>query len=216
MSARIGPNAILQLAGVLAREAGSDAAHAVFLAAGLRHHLDAPPTSMVPEEDVIALYAALGTAMGPTRAAALARAAGLATAEYLLAHRIPAAAKWTIAVLPARWGCRLLCGAIARHAWTFVGGGAFEWRLGADLELTIRDSPFARGRRTASPVCDFYAGTFEGLFRALIDRRARATETQCAATGAPVCRFTVEGLDARRRRFAAALSATFGGVRALD
>jgi divinyl protochlorophyllide a 8-vinyl-reductase len=40
-----------------------------------------------------------------------------------------------------------------------------------------------------APVCDYYAATFEGLFRALVHPAARVVETECEACGAPACIF---------------------------
>jgi divinyl protochlorophyllide a 8-vinyl-reductase len=38
-------------------------------------------------------------------------------------------------------------------------------------------------------VCDFYAATFERLYRELVDPRTTAVETACAAAGAAECVF---------------------------
>ncbi len=59
------------------------------------------------------------------------------------------------------------------------------------LVLEIEGCPLARGAEAAAPVCDCYAATFEGVFRALAHRRARVAEIACSATGAPSCRFAV-------------------------
>ena len=185
VAARIGPNAVLQLAEAL-DEAGADT-RAVFAAAGLTGHLDAPPTTMVPETDVIALYAALRRVAGEARAHAIARDAGVRTARYLLAHRIPRPAQAVLKALPPRLAARLLLTLIARHAWTFAGSSALEIGHGRPSRVVFADSPIARGATATAPVCDFYAGTFEGLFQALVAPRASAHETACAATGAPAC-----------------------------
>ncbi|WP_235823343.1 4-vinyl reductase [Azohydromonas sediminis] len=41
------------------------------------------------------------------------------------------------------------------------------------------------------PACDFYAATFERLFRALVHPRASVAETACEACGDDACRFEV-------------------------
>jgi len=43
----------------------------------------------------------------------------------------------------------------------------------------------------AEPGCDFYAATFERLFRVLVHADARVVETACEACGAAECRFEV-------------------------
>lgn len=201
---RIGPNAISRLADCLTREGRTGEAEAVFGAAGLRRYLDTPPGEMVPEADVVALYGALFATLGPVRAKAMARSAGAATARYLLAHRIPRLVQAVLRLSPRRWAARALCKAIAGHAWTFAGGGTFEWRVAERATLTILRSPLARAARgdlagCGHPVCDFYAGTFEGVFSALVDRRARATEIACAAAGAGACVFDVDFAPASPR-----------------
>jgi divinyl protochlorophyllide a 8-vinyl-reductase len=46
-----------------------------------------------------------------------------------------------------------------------------------------------RGAKLAEPGCDFYAATFERLFRVLVHPAARAVETQCEACGDDGCSF---------------------------
>jgi hypothetical protein len=73
----------------------------------------------------------------------------------------PAAARPQAPALP---------GAIASHAWTFAGSGRFGTTCTAtNVELAIEDSPRVPGPRHEQPVCGFYAGTFGGLFRRLVD-----------------------------------------------
>ena len=188
-AARIGPNAIIQLRVALERRHGRGASRAVFRAAGLSHYLLAAPTRMVDEREVITLHAALLARFDPEQCAALAREAGRLTADYVREHRIPAPARALLRLLPARLATRLLLGAIARNAWTFVGSGEFAVVPGLPTCIEIRDCPLCRHRRAEVAVCDYYAATFERLLRSLAAPRVRVVETACRARGDALCRF---------------------------
>ncbi|MFO1306361.1 MAG: bacteriochlorophyll 4-vinyl reductase [Burkholderiales bacterium] len=189
--ARIGPNAITRVAQALELRHGRETAARVFARAGLAGHLADPPTHMVPEDDVTALAHALRDTLPPDAAVEVAREAGRTTADYLLARRIPRPVQAVLRVLPAALAARVLVGAIARHAWTFAGSGEFAARWGRQLELSVRGNPMCRGLRTDAPACDYYAATFERLFRALVQRDARVAEIECEAAGGTACRFSV-------------------------
>jgi divinyl protochlorophyllide a 8-vinyl-reductase len=184
---RIGPNAVTRLAEAL----GEGRAAAVFGAAGLAGRLAEPPGRMVPEAEVIALHRAARALLGEAEAAAAAREAGVLTARYLLAHRIPAPMQRLLRLLPARLAAALLFRAIGRHAWTFAGSGRFRVLPGRPLRFAIEGGPIARAGAADHPVCGYYAATFETLFRALVQPRAQVVETACEAMGAPECAFTV-------------------------
>lgn len=196
--ARIGPNALTRVAEALGPE---DAAR-VFAAAGLSHRLATPPDTMVPEDEVVALHQALRRELGITRARAAGREAGRLTALYLLAHRIPMPAQRVLRWLPAPLAARALLAAIARHAWTFAGSAAFAARPGHPCVVELAGAPTCRGVAAEEPLCDYYAATFETLFRALVHRASRVRETDCGATGAPACRFEIawRGDQATSRR----------------
>lgn len=187
-SGRIGPNAILRVAEALQRRGRADE---VFRAAGLVHHLDAPPATMVDEDDARRLHAALLITLGVREAGQVAREAGEATAAYLLAHRIPKPVQWLLHLLPAPLAARVLLAAITRHAWTFAGSGEFEAQPGRPVVLTIRHNPPCRGLRSDTPACAYYAATFERLFRVLVQRASVVTETRCEARGDRACRFEI-------------------------
>jgi divinyl protochlorophyllide a 8-vinyl-reductase len=189
--ARIGPNAITRVADALRREAGDAQAREVFAAARLAHYLRAPPGSMVDEDDVIRLHRALREALGLPSARRIARAAGAATGDYLLANRIPRPVQGALRVLPAGPAARVLLTAIRRHAWTFAGSGVFAARAGRPLQLSIAGNPLCRGAAATEPLCDYYAATFERLFSALVHPRATVSETACEACGVEACRFEI-------------------------
>jgi divinyl protochlorophyllide a 8-vinyl-reductase len=208
---RIGPNAVTRLAEALDELHGPPATDAVFGMARLLRYRHAPPSAMVDEAVVTSLHAALRRTLAPQDAATVARRAGALTGDYLLAHRIPAPVRALLRALPAPWAARLLVRAMASHAWTFAGSGAFSavaasGRAGSDasaisppdagpgrprLLLAIRNCPLCRGAGAAAPVCDYFASTFERLFATLVSHSARVHETTCQATGASACRFEV-------------------------
>ncbi len=182
MGARIGPNAVLQLVAVIDRDLGQATRDRVF--AGLR--LPPPDSGMIPQAEAVAAHHALRRSL-PARADALLVAAGQATADYILRHRIPAVARTVIRLLPARVGARLLARAIERHAWTFAGSGTFRVARLSPLVFELRDNPLA----LEGAACLWHAAVFQRLFARLVWTNARVTETDCAGSGAEICRFEV-------------------------
>lgn len=192
----IGPNAVIRLAEALRSDEGEACATAVFAAAGLLRYLAEPPSAMVDEREVTALYAALRASLPPVDAARVSAHAGRLTAVYLLGHRIPRSAQILLALLPARLAARALVRAIGAHAWTFAGSGRFSAEFGgeaggAPLRFVIQGCPVCRGARSPEPLCDYYAATFEHLFRALVKPSSVVRETACGAAGAAACVFEV-------------------------
>ena len=186
--ARIGPNAILQTLAVLDREEGEGTAAQVMAAAGVAVP---PPTSgMLPEADCAAVHRALRVTL-PDRAAALLRLSGLATGDYILRHRIPPVAQRLLRLLPVRLAVPILARAVARHAWTFAGSGAFRVVSTQPLVFALAANPLIAGEAAVAPICHWHAAVFERLFSRLIWPGARVVEECCAATGAAVCRFRV-------------------------
>jgi divinyl protochlorophyllide a 8-vinyl-reductase len=188
-TARIGPNAITRVADALEHQRGRPVATEVFALAGLSGYLLDPPSEMVDEEEARRLHAILRSMLGDGAAGAVSREAGVATAEYLLAHRIPKPVQGLLRALPAPLACRVLLATIRRHAWTFAGSGRFEASAGRPALLTIRDNPLCRGLTSEVPVCDYYAATFEHLFRELVHPATCVTELSCEARGDDACRF---------------------------
>ncbi|MGP9789504.1 bacteriochlorophyll 4-vinyl reductase [Roseinatronobacter sp. NSM] len=185
--ARIGPNAVLQHLPVLDAELGVAWRGALLHLADVRE----PPATagMLDEASVARLHHAVRLFV-PDRAAAIHRAAGLATGDYILANRIPRPAQMLIRALPALLGARVLSAAIARHSWTFAGSGRFSVCGHAPLCFEIAANPLAQ-RACDHPVCDWHCAVFERLFSALVWPDARVVEMCCCATGAPGCRFRI-------------------------
>jgi len=166
--ARIGPNAILQLVAVLDQKLGRAVRDRVMQASG--QVVPPPDAGMWPETACRAVHLAVYRDL-PDEAEALMTAAGTATADYILAHRIPGPAKALIRLLPAALGAWALTAAITRHAWTFAGSGRFRVVSHRPLVLEIADNPLG------GP-CHWHAAVFARLYEALVWRNARITATQ--------------------------------------
>lgn len=188
----IGPNAITRMAQALRERVGEAVCREIFAAAGVEGHLDDPPTTMAPEADVARLHRESVRRLGERRAGLVAREAGRLTGDYLLANRIPEFAQRLLRILPRGLAARLLVAAIARHAWTFAGGGMFSYAFTPRLRLTIARSPICRELRTEEPACHYFAATFERVFGEMLGPSLRVVETQCAATGDDACIFEVD------------------------
>ena len=186
-AARIGPNALLQLVPVLDRALGVAERAALFARAGVP--VPPPDAGMWPEAEVARLHRAVAQAR-PDLAPGLMRAAGLATADYILANRIPRPAKALIRALPGRLGARLLTAAIGKHAWTFAGSGGFSVENQSPLTLAITANPLACGAKDA-PSCHWHAAVFEQLYATLVWPTAQVTETTCCACGDGACHFVI-------------------------
>jgi divinyl protochlorophyllide a 8-vinyl-reductase len=189
---RIGPNAVIRLAEALDAVEGKQVTVRVFNAAGYGLHALKPPEEMVPEAEVTALHRQLRSTLGEKRATSISWIAGQRTADYLLANRIPRAAQHLLRLLPKRLAAFMLLKAIGAHAWTFAGTSRFSWMMGRRLSLRFENCPLCRGAHATAPCCQYYAATFERLFRNIITPDATVTETECAAAGAPACRFEVQ------------------------
>lgn len=186
-AARIGPNALLQLVPVLDRALGVAERAALFARAGVP--LPPPDAGMWPEAEVARLHRVVVLAR-PDLAPGLLRAAGLGTADYILAHRIPRPAKALIRALPHPMAARLLSTAISKHAWTFTGSGRFAVETLRPLTVSITANPLACGAK-GSPSCHWHAAVFERLYGALVWPAVRVTETACCACGDVTCRFEI-------------------------
>ena len=188
----IGPNAITRVEAALTQRLGRKPCQQVFAQARLLQHLASPPTRMVPEADVARLHAALHATLPGPQAAEIAAEAGRQTATYLLASRIPRPAQLLLRLLPRPTAAWLFTCAITRHAWTFAGSGRFSaMRDAGGLVLLITDNPAVRGLVAERPSCQYFAATFEGLYRAILGPKVRVVETGCEAAGASACSFRV-------------------------
>ena len=182
---RVGPNAVIQLGAALRARLGAHTTRAVFAGAGLQAMLERPPAGMVEQAEAAALFASLFARLPRDLADEIAARAGLLTAEYVMRHRIPRAARLVLKTLPAALAAPLLLGAIRRHAWTFAGTGRVATQAGVPCLIEIADNPLAM------PGCAWHAAVFERLFRSLVSPHARVAQRLCCHAGAPVCRFEI-------------------------
>lgn len=183
--AKIGPNAILQLAEVLDSERHDRWRRDIFYRAGLSRMLIEPPTSMVDERAVADLYQALFERLPLAAALRIAGEAGTRTARYILANRIPKPVQAVLKILPRRWSTPLLLRAIERHAWTFAGSGEVRIETGPSMAIEIVANPIAM------PGCVWHVAVFEELFRYLIAKETRVEHRSLYRAGLPVCRFEI-------------------------
>jgi len=192
VAGRIGPNAIIRVAETLHEMFGPDVTAGLFAQAGLGHYLVKLPEKMVNEVEVLSLHEVLRAQLGQPACADITWKAGLKTADYLLANRIPKAAQLLFKALPAALSARLLLTTIGGHSWTFAGSGQFSYEVGQTVVLTIHNNPLCRDVRTDVPVCDFYCATFERLFQVLVHPNTQVEETACEAKGDDICRFELQ------------------------
>jgi divinyl protochlorophyllide a 8-vinyl-reductase len=187
--AQIGPNAIIQMVEALRRAWGLEQTRALLNSLGLGEYVDKPPQHMLPQAQVADLHLRLHGMVDARSFKSITRAAGLRTADYLLAHRIPRPVQWLLKRMPHAIAARVLCLAIARHAWTFAGSGEFSYTWAPRLVFRVRGNPLCSRIGSETPVCHYYAATFERLFRVLVNEDLRVQELQCEASGAAVCEF---------------------------
>lgn len=183
---KVGPNAIIQLADVLADRLGLEERAASLRAAGLAHYLASDPERMTDEREAAALHKVV-QARQPHDWDELSWEAGERTAEYLLEHRIPAAAQWLLKRLPPAWAARMLLRAIRAHAWTFAGSGDFSARIeGSVVFVAIAANPIAM------PGCPWHRGVFTRLFTELVSPKVLVRHDHCCGKGERTCTFVID------------------------
>jgi divinyl protochlorophyllide a 8-vinyl-reductase len=191
----IGPNAILQMVPVLDQVGGVSLRREILARAGV---FELPTgDEMIPEGPAARVHQEVRRTL-PDLAPALAWAAGRATADYILAHRIPAPAQWLLKCLPAPLAAWMLARAIREHAWTFAGSGAF--RLVSKTCFEIEMNPVVRGETSDHPLCDWHAAVFAQLFQVLVHPDYICEETECTAVNGAVCRFELRRMPGRPRQ----------------
>lgn len=182
----VGPNAVLQTAAALEARYGAVETRRVFDDLGLARLLDHPPTEMIDETIAATLLTGLWRTLPVAEARAVAEEAGRRTADYVMANRIPRAARWILGVTPAGLGSRLLLKAIHRNAWTFAGSGICEIQAAPRPLISIRANPLAM------PDCAWHGAVFQRLFERLVARGTRVRHTACCLRGDNACRFEID------------------------
>lgn len=182
---KVGPNAIIQLADVLADRLGLDERAAALKAAGLAHYLAHDPERMTDEREAAALHKVVQARLLHDWDE-LSWEVGERTAEYLLANRIPKGAQWLLRRLPPAWSARMLLRAVRAHAWTFAGSGRFSARMerGA-VGISIARNPIAM------PGCPWHRGVFTRLFSQLVNPKVLVRHEHCCAQGEAACIFRI-------------------------
>ncbi|MBU7579219.1 MAG: bacteriochlorophyll 4-vinyl reductase [Porphyrobacter sp.] len=167
--ALIGPNAVLKTVEVMEERLGPAETAAILGDAQITRL----PTGahMIPEIEALRLHRWLAL-HDPMGALAIAEEAGARTADYIIANRIPRMVVWLLRRLPPVLAAPLLMAAIRRHAWTFVGAGAFAaqdaWRF------TIDRSGAQDCMMPPVSLFHWYAAVFTRLYRILV-----ATDCTC-------------------------------------
>jgi divinyl protochlorophyllide a 8-vinyl-reductase len=185
-SARIGPNAIIQMGEALAARHEGTRAERIYSRAGLLPYLAQPPTAMVHEGEVARLFRAVSDEPDPAMARDLFADAGRRTGRYILSNRIPAVARFLLPLLPRGLALKILLKAISKHAWTFAGTGRVSYTTGSPASITIADNPIA-----TSLGCVWHAAVFETIFGTLIRGQVRVRETCCHAGADHRCTFEI-------------------------
>jgi divinyl protochlorophyllide a 8-vinyl-reductase len=186
---RVGPNAILQLVDVLERRGEGELLSAVLAEA----RVSRPPrdAGMLPEADCAAVHQALRR-LAPG-AEAMLEEAGLATGDYILAHRIPKLAQGLLRVLPGGVAASVLTKAIARHSWTFAGTGEFRVEALRPLVVSVARNPLVAGWWAEVPQCIWHVAVFRRLYGRLVWPEVEVRELACCACGDAACRFEISG-----------------------
>ncbi len=184
---RIGPNAILQLVDVLERRGDVGLLSAVLAEAGVSR----PPrdAGMLPESDCAAVHQALRRVS--SGAEALLEEAGLATGDYILAHRIPKLAQGVLRLMPGFLAAPVLTKAISQHSWTFAGTGEFRVEASRPLVVSVARNPLVAGRQADRPQCIWHVAVFRRLYGRLVWPSVSVKETTCCACGDVACRFEI-------------------------
>ena len=143
---------------------------------------------MIPEADALRLHRWLAL-HDPMGAFVIAEESGARTADYIIANRIPRAACWLLRHLPAWAAAPLLMAAIRKHAWTFVGAGAFTaadgWHFAIDRSAADDSLP------PPGSLFHWYAAVFTRLFRRLVAADCTCRMIEPAQDFAPVRAYAI-------------------------
>lgn len=166
--AMIGPNAVLKAVEVMEERMGHAETAAILADAQIARLPSG--AHMIPEVEALRLHRWLAL-HDPMGAVVIAEEAGARTADYIIAHRIPRAAGWLLRHLPARLAAPLLMAAIRKHAWTFIGAGAFmphgAWRF------TIDRSKAGDSLPPSESLFLWYGAVFTRLYGQLVSPECR-------------------------------------------
>ena len=183
-SAKIGPNAVIQLGEAFSARGMKDLAAQVYSKAGYEALLSHPPEDMIDESVVARLFDNVVTNLTPDLAANILSDAGKRTGEYVLANRIPRFARIILPHLPKSLAFGILLRAIGKHAWTFAGSGQLVVCKQNSLNLAILKNPLA-----TKLGCNWHVGVFNVLFSRLVHGKINVREVTCCGKGDSCCTF---------------------------
>ncbi|TVP47651.1 MAG: bacteriochlorophyll 4-vinyl reductase [Gemmatimonadales bacterium] len=166
--ARIGPNALIQTARALEALYGVAEARRLLRLGGMQTLSDHDPRDMQDERDFFRLVTFLEGVLPRREVAAVLGDAGRRTGAYVLANRIPGAARLGLRMLPRSLRLRLTLSAMAEHAWTFAGSGTFAFETRPHPTLRLAHGIPARTIPDPAPLHAFYRGAFEVLLRGMV------------------------------------------------
>lgn len=193
----IGPNAVIQIAEALRGGGHMRDLDKLFDHADCREWLKAPPAHMIDETRVAHLHHVVRMHYREPESSRLLDDAGTRTADYIIAHRVPALLRAILPLLPLGLAVRLLTQAILKHAWTFVGSGSVHAQIresgkGWIVELTITANPLACHEHSGHAICAWHKGVFTRLYSKLVSSNTLAHELFCCAQGRSACDFQIE------------------------
>jgi divinyl protochlorophyllide a 8-vinyl-reductase len=161
--ALIGPNAVLKAVEVMEERLGPAETQAILADAQITRLPSGD--HMIPEIEALRLHRWLAL-HDPMGAFVIAEEAGVRTADYIIANRIPRVVCWLLKRLPPALAAPLLMAAIRKHAWTFVGAGEFAAR--GSWGFTIDRSRSGDSVPPPDSLFHWYAAVFTRLYRALV------------------------------------------------
>ncbi len=185
-TACVGPNAVTQLRDAIQRRCGAKTRHHFFRVAGCEKWENIALDRMIPETIPGALFSSLHLFFRADVADDLAAEAGLGTADYVMANRIPKPARLLLGLLPAPLAARLLLKAIEKHAWTFAGSGRCRVIPGRPAVIKIADNPLKM------PGCVWHVAVFRRLFQTFVSPAAAVQQGHTLQDGTHICRFEIE------------------------
>lgn len=158
----IGPNSVTQLEHACDQILGREQTVYLFTAAGFYKYIQMPPIKMVPEDHPAKLFDMLYRIYPKDVADRVAKLAGVLTADYVIANRIPGFASKLLRWVPAKLAGSGLLKAIQKNSWTFAGSGICQAGTEVEPHVNITDNPLRM------PGAAWHVGVFERMFRRLV------------------------------------------------
>ena len=180
----VGPDTVIEVLRATGDLLGEAAVGTVLAEAGL----DRAPTpgSPIREDSAAAVHAAIRRTR-PGEAVDILTGAGTRSAQNVLEAGISSRARSLLASAPWTVAAWLLGRSMTQTSWSVFGSGKYE--LISGLEFAVTDNPFTRGETAEAPLCHYHTAFFQQIYDGLVDSRLICREVECAATGAPRCRF---------------------------